>query len=240
MLTRYSIHKPTLLENKATPREDLFRRFPPEVRNRIYDLLAPPTQEDHTSPITVRFRKWRPGSTTQQKPLRWREPGLLLAAKWIRLESNYYLTRPIEIAVSTADVGAACRWLRMIVADNDAEKNLGRVTFWVLSENWDIVHSWLPLAQLCREFAFTGDGSYQPPRFNGVPQPTHTVPLVQPGYERYRRVTSTMNEVIGLGTSAKHYGQSDESLKRSYLYWLEATPLKPMKWRLALRQYQRG
>ncbi|KAK5125598.1 hypothetical protein LTR85_011872 [Meristemomyces frigidus] len=134
--------------------DDLFRKLPGELRNKIYDLAL--LEEGHHVPIAVHFGSWRswlyhrgPEATP-----RWREPGLLRASKWIRNEAKaiYYQGNHFEIKISTSQVQAACDWIRSTVegcASEDRHFNLSNLH--CTKSNWADIHTWLHLARLVRD-----------------------------------------------------------------------------------------
>ncbi|KAK3070187.1 hypothetical protein LTR53_010909, partial [Teratosphaeriaceae sp. CCFEE 6253] len=197
---------------------DLFRRFPPELRNKIYAFICSATATNNRSSITIRFGSFRPGSSRQHESLRWKEPGLLLAAKWIRLEANYYQTRPIEIAVTTADFAAACRWLRAIAADVSEEKILGSVTFRLVGCNWDDVCAWLPLAELVREYTFFD--SLSPLTQRGTSRAVHRLPVVKASNDRESNFAEALKQIVALGVTARQQGSTRTELESAYLKWV--------------------
>ncbi|KAK3656743.1 hypothetical protein LTR56_002724 [Elasticomyces elasticus] len=136
--------------------KSLWHKLPGEIRNQIYELLSAPSRSGSTSSICVRFGSWRPNSDDKAKYHRFEEPGLLKAAKWIRLEARQiYFQTPIEIAVTTSDIAPACEWLRTIASSNvKQDKALCQITLWLTDGNWDDIESWLALAALVREYKF--------------------------------------------------------------------------------------
>ncbi|KAK3629514.1 hypothetical protein LTR22_021882 [Elasticomyces elasticus] len=147
------------------PSEDLFRKLPPELRNIIYGLVFEPKESRRASrqwrydisiksePIMVHYRRGQRWSHHQEKFSRWREPGLLRAAKWIRQEAKliYFRSAHITISLRSKDVGEVCAWLRAIT-DGDDNKSLRHVKLYLMSATFEDIHTWLPLAKLFRDY----------------------------------------------------------------------------------------
>ncbi|KAK5733674.1 hypothetical protein LTR17_009527 [Elasticomyces elasticus] len=195
-----SVAQPTSGEEPGELSEASFRKLPGELRNRIYELVF----QDHHDRIQVRYRKraWNMNHfelSDSKKSLRWKEPALLKAAKWIRAEVKlwYYGSKSISIV----------------------EKWLGHVTFHLSSGRWDKVHTWLPLAQLfCdHDFGFTieeleneGDDRYhyyagRSGQFGGT----------------HRHIAHAMRQVIELGVRARDEKWRNDYLEIMFEEWAE-------------------
>ncbi|TKA80560.1 hypothetical protein B0A55_02015 [Friedmanniomyces simplex] len=204
------------------PPEDLIGKLPGEIRNAIYKVLAPScaVAADQPDATCVRYGTWRPSSTRPNKYIRWEEPSLLAAVKWIRLEARQvYFQSPIEIAVTTSEIKPACEWLRTVAQSDDDGKCLGRVTFWLSSGSWEDMQSWLPLAQLLREYRF-GRPRKRYEEQEG-PRASEHVPEVKVVYERHHRIAAALNEVIALGIEAREQDWSNTELEFAYWNWMD-------------------
>ncbi|KAK5680213.1 hypothetical protein LTS10_007140 [Elasticomyces elasticus] len=148
-------------EPQREPSQDLFRKLPGELRNRIYELVFTPNKFRRSRPnsqppkelTVVRYRRSIHWSLERTYYPKWNEPGLLRAAKWIRQEAKllYYRSARIAISVKSDEVGEVCAWLRAITA-GDVDKSLRHVKIHLRSVKIDDIHSWLPLAQLFSDY----------------------------------------------------------------------------------------
>ncbi|KAK5698104.1 hypothetical protein LTR97_007064 [Elasticomyces elasticus] len=217
--TRVESDRDTASQSKAN---SLWQKLPGEIRNQIYELLSAPSPSDSTSSNCVRFGSWHPASKDQEKYHRFEEPGLLKAAKWIRLEARQiYFQTPIEIAVTTSDIAPACEWLRTIAASNvKQDKSLGQITLWLTDGNWDDIESWLPLAALVREYRF-GPFLKAYEEEDASQQSEYCIEIMQ-AHSWHHRFVAALKEVIALGIKAREHSWSNGELEVAYWKWMEA------------------
>ncbi|KAK5740684.1 hypothetical protein LTR17_004489 [Elasticomyces elasticus] len=212
-------------DTTGTPAEDdsLWRKLPGEIRNAIYELLYIPSPLDQSDGICIRYGRWR----SREDPLahyhRWEEPGLLMAAKWIRLEAQQiYYQIPIHIAVSTSDIARTCEWLRIIAAtiNKDGNKTLGSVTLWLTDCDFNDIETLVALASLVRDHEFgaelkihKGEGGWKPSMYGQRTEQSD---------RRHRRMAAALEQVVAGGTRARRDVWSKDELEAAYSYWLEA------------------
>ncbi|KAK4956634.1 hypothetical protein LTR10_006161 [Elasticomyces elasticus] len=203
--------------------DSLWRKLPGEIRNAIYELLSVPSPLDPSDGICIRYGRW----CSREDPLahyhRWEEPGLLMAAKWIRLEAQqiYYQT-PIHIAVSTGETARTCEWLRTIAAtiNNEGNKSLGSVTVRLTDCDWDDIETWIALASLVRDHEFgaelrikKGEGRWNPSTYDQRKGEIKS---------RHRNMAAALKEVVAGGARARRDAWSNDELEAAYSYWVEA------------------
>ncbi|KAK4956635.1 hypothetical protein LTR10_006162 [Elasticomyces elasticus] len=166
--------------------------------------------------ITVHYRRGQDWSYHQKKFSRWREPGLLRAAKWVLQEAKLVYFRSTRIAISLRgeDVGEVCAWLRAIT-EGDGNKSLRHVDFHLIAATLDHIHSWLPLAQLFRDYVTCGKVEVHS-RIHG----SRTFWCVPNGVSR--QVSCALEDVMRMGLKARERGWSDEYLKMVYEEWAVA------------------
>ncbi|KAK5757411.1 hypothetical protein LTS12_012494 [Elasticomyces elasticus] len=199
-------------------REDLLWKLPPELRNRVYKHAYFLRRAPRV--LQIHYGRWRPDSQYDPNPifLRWEEPSLLRAAKWIRQEVKllYFSPPRIDIALSTSEFQLACDWLRTIVA-GDSEDRVKRVTLRVRSAHWQDMHSWLPLAQFVRDFNL--DHSFL--AATELKAASTIWRFSDNMYWKHKRIDDALHQVIGLGISARKDGWSDTELEMNYEDWME-------------------
>ncbi|KAK5698103.1 hypothetical protein LTR97_007063 [Elasticomyces elasticus] len=228
--------QPASGDDPAQPPEDLLRKLPGEIRNTIYELVFP-NQLDWQNyddfienAIRVRHRRFRPYERNSRTYLRWAEPGLLRAAKWIRSEVKlwYFQSTQIDIVVGMGDVAPACAWLTSVAA-GDKEKWLGYVVLHLSSGRWNKIHTWLPLAQLfCdHDFDYTFGQQSQEEQLEEHAD-YHRVFHKRHSQLRgeHTRIARAMGEVIELGLKARAEKWSNDYLEIMYEEWAEATIFK--------------
>ncbi|KAK5733673.1 hypothetical protein LTR17_009526 [Elasticomyces elasticus] len=202
--------------------DSLWHKLPGEIRNQIYELLSVSSYSIPTSSICVRFGSWRQNSKDQAKYHRFEEPGLLKAAKWIRLEARQiYFQTPIEIAVTTSDIPSACEWMRTIAASNvKQDKLLGQITLLLTDGNWDDIESWLALAALVREYRFgPALKAYEEEEISQ--QSEYCIEIMQ-AHSWHHAFVAALKEVIALGIKAREHSWSNGELEVAYWKWMEA------------------
>ncbi|KAK3679408.1 hypothetical protein LTR78_000969 [Recurvomyces mirabilis] len=108
----------TVTPTNGHPQHNLLYRLPPEIRNVIYKLVLVdnPGRSTYEGDIVLRYGRYR-GSriyNANGKPiykkgprLRWREPALLQASKWIRKEQKllYYTSHTFAVKYTSHDIG---------------------------------------------------------------------------------------------------------------------------------------
>lgn len=197
------------------PGDDLFNKLPGELRNKIYDLVL--LEEDI---IAVRFGRWRPGTTKRHTHIRWKEPGVLRASKWIRNEAKavYYRGNIFEVKTRTNQIQEACDWIHSAIQGCegvDRYFNLG--TLHVSKSNWEDIHLWISLAKVVRsagviwnEYADTDDPNYEG-RFGGY--------LI--GVEDGDGIDQAFYEVAMLGQTAAREHWDEVTLEIEFEEWVE-------------------
>ncbi|KAK3649695.1 hypothetical protein LTR56_006655 [Elasticomyces elasticus] len=238
-----AIHK-TSADTKGAPAEDdsLWRKLPGEIRNAVYELLYVPSLLDPSDGICIRYGRWR----SKEDPLahyhRWEEPGLLMAAKWIRLEAQqiYYQTS-IHIAVSTGEIARTCEWMRTIAAtiNKDGKQSLGSVTLWLTECEWNDMDTWVALASLVRDHEFgaelkihKGEPGWYPCREG----PTSEDRDID---QRHRRMAAALQEVVASGIRARSHAWSSDELETAFSYLVEAMLIMRMTTAAFLRRTPR-
>ena len=145
----------TVFQDKQ-PSEDSLQRLPPESRNVTYRLVLvdDPGPTLFKNKVLVRYGRWRGWRDTRDsRHLRWHEPALLRASKWLRKEAKflYYTSHKFSVGFSTAEVEPLCRWLRSLVSDMDNMSLLSNFDFGIPVVSWQPMLSWFALAELARD-----------------------------------------------------------------------------------------
>lgn len=216
----------------------MLKKLPGEIRNAIYELVLRPQQHNghRRARPHVRHRKRYDDRVT-----RFKESGLLRAAKWIRCETKAlcYESKSFEIRLVSNEFEAACDWVRSIVITSDGKGIRTMPFFNVTKTNWDHLHTWLPLAKLFHEVNFNLN-------FDDFAQPVDRAERLEDyRYDRYlwpftysdsvikasRYVEPVLNRVVALGLKAKKENWHEDTLESEFEQWVEEKVDTELAWK---------
>ncbi|KAK4539226.1 hypothetical protein LTR36_000881 [Oleoguttula mirabilis] len=202
--------------------EDLFRKLPGELRNRIYDLVLLEERTYMRRTTQRRFQKVRApiqvhsrGPGYGERASRWKEPGLLRASKWIRNEAKavYYQGNIFAIQASTSDVRAACDWIRSTVQGFEIEdQSFNLESFSITKCKWADIRSWLSLAQIVRDLDVGFGVHNQDTNYDG-----------NIGYPHCTGIDRAFYEIAALGLEAATGEWDDLTLEMAFEEWIDRT-----------------
>lgn len=156
----------------------------------------------------------------QRKPLKrgsFTEPGLLKAAKWVRLEalSIFYQRNDFIIAVTMKDFSSAYRWMLNIAA-SCATKSFGLSYFYVKGVNWGDIGKCIGLAKMIHELDLPVKANQASNRTGLAHLSTRRRRCVIKVGSNREHIKAALRRIEKLGFKAKAAGWSHQMLEQEF------------------------